>query len=437
VTSNPAGLDRGDTCSFSPVTGTVTLQAASADGWEFDRWSGDCTGTATDAIVTVDRDKHCTANFRRVDGIFFLTMVVEGQGAVGSEPAGIACPGTCSAQFSAGTAVDLSAQAGLGWTPSFWFDDCAAPAGSTNRVIMNADKQCRIRFVPQPSFPVATFTFPGGARVGRIITFDGTASHVYHPSTLSQDLSGITSFAWDLDGDGVFAASGSRSTNAITQYAFQSSGDHNVRLRVRGGPFDDFDDDVQIVSVQDAEGPLFGLSVSKGGAGQGIVRTDPRGLIECDQSCPAAGPLLLEPGSPVVLTATPDAGSQLGGWTGCDAVTDGRCSVTMTADRAVSVTFVPASGPFTLTVAVNQPPGSFGNILGLEPSGNAISCGGLAAQVCAQSFPAGTTVVVRPSDTSLELGLFSGWSGCDSIGPLFACTVTLTGDRTVTATFAR
>jgi hypothetical protein len=46
-------------------------------------------------------------------------------------------------------------------------------------------------------------------------------------------------------------------------------------------------------------------------------------------------------------------------------------------------------------------------------------------------------VVLRPSETSLELGLFAGWSGCDTVGGLFACTVTMTRDRTLVATFSQ
>jgi hypothetical protein len=47
-------------------------------------------------------------------------------------------------------------------------------------------------------------------------------------------------------------------------------------------------------------------------------------------------------------------------------------------------------------------------------------------------------VVVRPSGTSIELGLFGNWLGCDAVGGfLFECTVTMTGHRTVTATFVQ
>jgi hypothetical protein len=223
----------------------------------------------------------------------------------------------------------------------------------------------------------------------------------------------------------------------VVQHAFQTPGDHVVRLRVRGGPFDDFDDAEAVVAVQPAVDALSALTVAKAGLGAGSIRSDPRGVIECAAGCPGAGPLLLAPASTIVLTASPEPGSALAGWSGCDSVSGDRCTVTMTADRAVAATFVPLSGPFTLTVALSQPPGSIGSIIAVGPPGNVISCGLTSLPVCSQAFPAGTVVVIRPSDTSVELGLFAGWTGCDSIGGLFACTVTLTGDRTVTATFAR
>jgi hypothetical protein len=54
--------------------------------------------------------------------------------------------------------------------------------------------------------------------------------------------------------------------------------------------------------------------------------------------------------------------------------------------------------------------------------------------VCSQTFAPGTVVQIRPSNSTLELLLFDHWTGCDSVGALATCTVTLTGTRTVTMT---
>lgn len=61
VTSNPAGIDCGGTCSASFECGqTVNLTATPVDGvTKFVGWSGDCAG----GKATMDGDKSCTARF--------------------------------------------------------------------------------------------------------------------------------------------------------------------------------------------------------------------------------------------------------------------------------------------------------------------------------------------------------------------------------------
>lgn len=64
VTSNPAGIDCGNTCSagFTPNT-VVTLTATPAAGSLFSGWSGACTGSANTCPVTMDAAKNVTATF--------------------------------------------------------------------------------------------------------------------------------------------------------------------------------------------------------------------------------------------------------------------------------------------------------------------------------------------------------------------------------------
>src|SRR4051812_3741653 len=64
VTSSPAGIDCGATCSASFANGSsVTLTATPAAGSTFDGWTGDGTGTATRAL-TIDAAKSVTALFK-------------------------------------------------------------------------------------------------------------------------------------------------------------------------------------------------------------------------------------------------------------------------------------------------------------------------------------------------------------------------------------
>jgi uncharacterized repeat protein (TIGR01451 family) len=63
VTSSPAGIDCGATCSASFASGTtVTLTATPDAGSTFTGWSGACTGTGP-CTVTMDQDRAVTATF--------------------------------------------------------------------------------------------------------------------------------------------------------------------------------------------------------------------------------------------------------------------------------------------------------------------------------------------------------------------------------------
>jgi hypothetical protein len=268
-----------------------------------------------------------------------------------------------------------------------------------------------------------------------VVTFDASASHVFDPVAGTTDPR-LLSFSWDFGGDGVFEASGGRSSAAVAQHAFQSAGDQAALLRVVGGPFEAAAVSAQTVTVADAGAPLFGLTVEKAGTGLGTIATDPPGLFRCGSGCDAAGPLLLEAGTPVTLTAEPSGNSVFAGWTGAGCASPGSSvEVTVSEERTCTATFTAAPAGHTLTVVVSASAGPIASVIGVQPAGNTILCRATGGPACAQSFAEGTAVVVRPSDSAIELGLFPTWTGCDGVGALFACTVTLSSDRTVTASF--
>jgi len=63
VTSNPAGINCGSTCSATYVQGTLVALTATPDaGHAFGGWSGACTGTAG-CSVTMSAAKSVTAKF--------------------------------------------------------------------------------------------------------------------------------------------------------------------------------------------------------------------------------------------------------------------------------------------------------------------------------------------------------------------------------------
>lgn len=66
VTSTPAAIDCGKTCSAKIAQGTqVTLNATPAAGFRFVNWSGACSGTSQTCNVRVTKDTQVQANFAK------------------------------------------------------------------------------------------------------------------------------------------------------------------------------------------------------------------------------------------------------------------------------------------------------------------------------------------------------------------------------------
>ncbi len=64
VNSNPSGIDCPGDCTETYAAGTqVTLTAVPENGWTFEKWTGGCTGTQTDCVVTLSEDLQVTATF--------------------------------------------------------------------------------------------------------------------------------------------------------------------------------------------------------------------------------------------------------------------------------------------------------------------------------------------------------------------------------------
>ena len=131
ITSNPTGVSCGATCTFEYAHGTaVTLNATADAGSVFAGWSGGgCSGNAT-CTVTLNSDTTVTATFVPLRTLT-VALSGNGSGAVTSSPAGISCGGACSAQFTDGTSVTLTAGAGAGSTFTGWSGDCSGTGTCT------------------------------------------------------------------------------------------------------------------------------------------------------------------------------------------------------------------------------------------------------------------------------------------------------------------
>jgi hypothetical protein len=156
------------------------------------------------------------------------------------------------------------------------------------------------------------------------------------------------------------------------------------------------------------------LTVGKVGKGSGTVASSPLG-VSCGADCTE----LYATGTVVTLTATPAPGSRFMGWTAGPCSGTGTCTVTLSADTMVQAQFNP---PRLTVVKVGT---GTGTVTG-APLG--ISCGADCTDLYAVGTAVTLTAVAEPGS------VFAGWTDgpCSGTG---ACTVTLSADTVIRATF--
>ncbi len=112
VTSNPPGINCGTGCSADFESGaSVTLGANGTAGSTFSGWSGACSGTGG-CVVVMNGAQTVSATFTPPPSTANLTVTSAGTGTgnVSSSPGGISnCAASCTASFSLGTTVTLTA----------------------------------------------------------------------------------------------------------------------------------------------------------------------------------------------------------------------------------------------------------------------------------------------------------------------------------------
>lgn len=151
VGSAPVGIDCGSTCSavFASTT-TVTLTATPATGQRLQGWDGACAGQAATCSVTMDAARSVSATFVPTAATTFtLGVSVVGSGAVSSQPVGISCGSSCSANYAAGASVVLTATPAQGQLLSAWSGACTGQA-ATCTVAMNAARTVTATFAAAP-----------------------------------------------------------------------------------------------------------------------------------------------------------------------------------------------------------------------------------------------------------------------------------------------
>jgi formylglycine-generating enzyme required for sulfatase activity len=310
VSSNPAGINCGTTCSADYSAGTqVALKAAAATGTTFTGWSGGgCSGVGT-CSVTMNAALSVTATFTLNTYVLTVTNAGNGSGSVTSNPAGINCGATCHATYIYSSHVVLTAAAATGSTFTGWSGGGCSGVG-TCTVTINAAQSVTANFTLN--------TYP--------------------------------------------------------------------------------------------------LTVTNAGNGSGSVTSNPAG-INCGDTCSAS----YNYGTQVDLTAAAAADSTFTGWSGGGCSGTGTCTVTINAAQSVTANFTRTTYPLTVTIAG----GGSGSVIS-RPAG--IKC----SPTCSADYMPGTrvTLIAAAGPNSA----FAGWSGGGCSG-VDTCTVTMDAPQSVVANF--
>jgi subtilisin family serine protease len=187
ITSSPAGISCGSTCSHSFGYGTsVHLTATPATGSSFAGWTGGCSGTGS-CTVSMIQARSVTAAFKFIPENLKVARAgaAAGAGTVTSSPAGISCGATCLHAFNYGTSVTLIAHASSGSMFTGWSGACTGTA-STCHVSMTAARAVTATFAVTK---VLTF-IKGGTGSGKVtsspagISCTASCAHAFAAGTV-------------------------------------------------------------------------------------------------------------------------------------------------------------------------------------------------------------------------------------------------------------
>ena len=391
VSSLPAGIACGTTCSKAFVQGTsVTLTAKAAAGSVFTGWSGECSGAAASCTVAMSQARGVGATFTRTHWSLASTNTGTGAGTVAWSPGTIACGASCTALMPVDSSVTLTPTAAAESTFSGWSGACSGTGPCT--VTMDAAKTATATFTRTHWTLTVARAGTGSGSVG---SGDG---RIDRGSTCKRSVelgSSVTLTATPATGSRFAgwagACAGTASTCTVSMTAARSVTATFTLLS-------------------------FGVTTTRSGNGVGTVTSNPAG-ISCGATCSVAKNY----GSSLTLSAVPAAGSVFTGWT--DACTGtGTCAVTVSQAVTVGAEFTRTHWPLTVARA-----GTGAGAVVSNPAG--INCG----TACTQLRPLGDTLVLSAS--AVAESAFAGWSGaCTGTDD---CQVTMDAVKAVTATFTR
>ena len=437
------------------TSGTVvTLKAVAASGYDWKSWSGtDPTDNPTViATVTMNNDKTLSVTFVQRFSLTIGNQMVIGTsvtldtGAVLIDPA----PGGDS-KYSSGTAVTLTALPNAGYDWKSWSGTANDNANPT-KIIILSDKFISVTFNQRYSLTVnsqaatgASVSVTGGSvsvspapGADRLFTKDVVVTLTALPSP------GYRFDHWSGDASGVLtSATVAMGSNKSVTATFIKTWTLTASTSPAGGgtvsPSNGTFDDGTSVTLTATPATGYRFDHWSGDAADTLptinvtmnsVKNIQANFVKiwtlATSVVPSAGGTIspaggtYDDGTVVSLTATPATGYRFDHWSGDASGTVATMSVTMSAARNVTATFVKI---WTLTVAVD-PAGS----------GSIALTGGGSIPPAGSIYDDGT--VVSLTATAAPGYRFDHW-GKDVSGTTATISVTMTGNKSVTATFIK
>jgi hypothetical protein len=358
VTSTPAGIACGQTCSGPFTAGTTVSLTATPDTYSsFTGWSGACSGTgactvalngnaAVTAVFAMD-----TAHQTNIGAGYYSTIQQAYKAAAGGSVIKL-WANTYNESLLCDRPVATTLKGG--YDPSYTtITGDAVLAGSlsvTDGTVelygITLGGQVTTSGYPTPRISISPATGNlGNAYVGatsppHTFTVTNSGSQPLSIGTISLSGYNAVEFAKSADAcSGQTLAPAATCTVQVTITA-ASLGTKAATLNI---PSNDPSAPTFSASLT-ATGAIPTLTVTKSGTGTGTVTSVPAG-ISCGTSCSSS----FATGTQVILTAQPYAGSVFSGWAGACGGT-GSCVVNMNTSQSVSATFVPDITPVLMLI---------------------------------------------------------------------------------------
>ena len=322
-----------------------------------------------------------------------------GTGTVTSNPAGIDCGTACSADYTEGTSVTLSATPGEGAAPEVSWTGCASnPTPTSCTVTMDADKTVG-----------ATFTVAGQKTLSVSKEGNGSVASTSTPAQTAQISCGAT----------CASTTASYPDNAVVRLT--ATPGQTGMLITWGGACNGSGSTCDVVMNESksvtVKFELPSLTVTR--VGSGTITSNPSG-IDCGSDC--TGEFAKD--ADVTLTATPADGYEFTGWSDDATCADSAtCVVKMTETKTVTATFALVTGPIFWDL----------NLTVLNGTVQCSADDGLPT-ACGTSYPDGTSLVITATPASGFLT--PTWGGDCTGSQLLTCNLEMTADRTASVSFA-